>query len=196
MPAAVTGSDPLVVLSGLDQVAGYDPKTGKRRWSVPATTMATCGTVVWAGDLVFASGGYPGPGTFAVHADGSGVAWKNSVKCYEQSLLVVGEHLYAVSDNGVAYCWRCADGREAWKARLGGRYSASPVLVGDRIVVAGESGAVSVFAADPERFTLLGRSQLGDSVFATPAVVGDRAFFRYADGAGADRQEYLLCVGG
>ena len=47
--------------------------------------MATCGTVVWDDDTVYASGGYPKKETVAVKADGSGeIRWRNNVKCYEQ----------------------------------------------------------------------------------------------------------------
>jgi hypothetical protein len=34
--------------------------------------MATCGTMIWEGDVVVASGGYPKAETIAVKADGSG----------------------------------------------------------------------------------------------------------------------------
>ena len=45
-------------MSGADEVTSYDPKNGKKLWSVPGTALTTCGTIVWDGDVVFASGGW------------------------------------------------------------------------------------------------------------------------------------------
>lgn len=84
--AHVAGKDQLLI-SGAEKVASYDPANGKLLWDIAGTTHATCGTMVWDGDIVFASGGYPKAETIAVKADGSGkVLWKNNQKCYEESM--------------------------------------------------------------------------------------------------------------
>lgn len=191
----VAGQDQLL-LSGADAVAAYNPKTGKLLWTVPGTTAATCGTLVWAGDLVFASGGYPKAETICVRGDGSKqVVWKNGEKCYEQSILVHDGHVYAVNDNGIAFCWRASDGQEQWKSRLGGPISASPMLVGDRIYQSNEAGTTFVFRADPRRFELLATNQLETEAFATPTFCGNRVYARVASGSGPQRQEHLYCLG-
>jgi len=56
--AHVAGRDQLL-MSGANQIVSYDPASGKQLWAVEGVTDATCGTMVWDGDLVFASGGYP-----------------------------------------------------------------------------------------------------------------------------------------
>jgi outer membrane protein assembly factor BamB len=173
-----------------------NPQTGQPYWSVPATTLATCGTVVWDNDYVFASGGFPVPGTFAVHvSDHPQVVWSKPVKCYEQSLLTAQGYVYAISDRGVAYCWRASDGEQMWKKRLGGKYSSSPLLIGDQIHVSNESGTTYVFRTNPATFELQAENQLGDEIFATPAVVGNALYMRYARHDGEQRQEYLICIG-
>jgi hypothetical protein len=193
--ATVAGKEQLL-LSGCAVVAAYDPATGAELWSTPGTTMATCGTMVWDGDLVFASGGYPQAQTICVKADGSGrVVWKNNVKCYEQSMLAVKGYVYAVSDQGVAYCWRGADGREMWKQRLSGPVSSSPVLAGDAILATVEDGTTYVFRANPEKYEAIARNKLGDEGFATLAVCGNRIYLRGATGGGNSREEWLYCVG-
>ncbi len=191
--ARVAGRDQLLI-SGCDLVASYDPSTGKQLWATPGTTMATCGTMVWDDDLVFASGGYPKSETICVRADGSGrVVWKNNQKCYEQSMLAHDGYLYAVSDGGIAYCWRARDGQTMWQSRLpGGAVSASPVLAGGNIYAGNERGTVFVFRATPERFQLVAQNQLGRELFATPAVCGDQIFLRVAE---QGRQEMLYCLG-
>jgi len=191
--ADIAGREQLL-LSGAEMVAAYDPASGELLWKVPgATTMATCGTMVWDGDLVFASGGYPKAETVCIAGDGSGrVLWSNNSKCYEQSMLVRDGYLYAVTDNGVAYCWRGRDGQTMWRQRIGGKYSSSPLLVGDTIVVFNEGGDGFAYAATPERFELRGRGKVGDEVFASPIVVGDTMYVRVAVDSDGRRQEKLL----
>jgi len=191
--AHVAGRDQLLI-SGCDVVASYDPHTGKKLWSTPGTTMATCGTMVWSGDLVFASGGYPKPETICVRADGSGrVVWKNNSKCYEQSMLAHDGYIYAVNDGGIAICWRASDGTKMWESRLaGGSVSSSPILAGGNIYVANERGLTYVFRADPQSFQLVAKNQLGTRAFATPAFCDSQIFVRVT---GAGRQETLYCLG-
>ncbi len=191
----VAGRDQLL-LSGCDQVCSYDPETGEVLWSTAATTAATCGTMIWEGDLVFASGGYPKAQTVCIRADGSGeIVWQNKQKCYEQSMLVHDGHVYAVTDGGIAYCWRASDGMEMWNKRLGGPVSASPVLADGNIYCSNERGTTFVFRADPKQFKLVAENQLGDEAFATPTICGSRIYLRVAAGSGEGRQEFLYCIG-
>ena len=192
--ANVAGREQLI-LSGCEQIASYDPKTGKPLWSTPCLTMATCGTVVWDDDTIYASGGYPKKETVAVHGDGSGVVWQNTVKCYEQSMLISDGYLYAVDDQGIAYCWEAKTRREMWKERLKGPVSASPVLVGDTIYASNERGMTFVFKANPQKFEAIARNQLGSESFATPTVVDNRIYLRVASGEGDSRTEMLYAIG-
>lgn len=188
------GKDQLLI-SGSEHVAAYDPIGGKQLWRASGTTAATCGTMVWSGDIVMASGGYPKSETLAIRADGSGkVLWRNNQKCYEQSMIVSGDYLYALTDGGIAYCFRITDGKEMWKERLRGPVSASPILSGGNIYWANELGTVYVFAADPKAFRLIAENRLGDETMASPAVSGDRLIMRYAKREGTTRQEYLINV--
>ena len=192
----VAGRDQLLI-SGGDQVASYEPASGAPLWSAPATTLATCGTVVWDGELIFASGGYPKGETAGIRADGSGtVAWRNPTKCYEQSILAHDGYVYAVNDGGIALCWRARDGKQMWKSRLpGGAVSASPVLLGNRIYLSNENATTFVFSTNPKSFELLGTNQLGTDAFATPSICGGRIYLRVGHGKGAIREEMLYCVG-
>ena len=193
--AQIAGREQLLI-SGCSLVASFDPETGKSLWDVQATTMATCGTLVWDGDLVFASGGFPKPETVAVKADGSKqVVWKNNQKCYEQSMIVADGHVYCITDKGVAYCWRGSDGVEMWKKRLSGPISASPVLVGDTIYQSNEKGMTYVFRANSEKYEELATNRLGNESFASPAICGGHIYLRVAETKGNNRQEFLYCIG-
>ncbi len=194
--AHVAGKDQLLI-SGAGQVASYDPSNGKSFWFTPGTTAATCGTMVWDGDIVIASGGYPKSETIAVKADGSNkVLWKNEEKCYEQSLLTHNGYVYALNDRGILFCWQASDGKEMWKERLfTGPTSASPVLVGGNIYWPNERGTWYVFKPNPQKYESVAENQLGDEGFASPAVVGGQMFVRTATSSGGKRQEWLYCFG-
>jgi hypothetical protein len=195
MIAHVAGKDQLLI-SGAQKVSAYDPATGKPLWSVDGTTLATCGTMVWDGEIVFASGGYPKAETLAIKADGSGeVLWRNNQKCYEQSMLAHDGYLYALTDNGVMFCWRGTDGKEMWKERLKGPVSASPVLANGNLYWANELGTLYVVRANPERFEKVAENQIGSDSFPSPAICGGQIFLRVGKGTGKERQEWLYCFG-
>ena len=187
-----------LLIGGADQFSSYDPLTGQRLWQVNTTTEAICGTVVWDGRRVMISGGNPVAGTWCVDAGGrETLLWENSIMCYEQSLLAIKNHVFAVADNGVAYCWRTVDGTEMWRQRLfAGRISASPLLADGLLVIASERGKVFLIAASPDRFQPIGQFQTGDSIFASPVAIESRLYLRTAVRENGKRQEYLVAIGG
>jgi len=192
--ANVAGRDQLLI-SGCERISSFDPDTGRPLWSSEFAPVATCGTVVWDDNNVFASGGYPASLTLCVSADGSGEpVWSNNHKCYEQSMLVRDGFVYALVDTGVVYCWDAATGSEKWKHRLSGPVSASPVLAGGHIYASNEKGTTFVFESTPDRFRLVAKNRLGDESFASPAVCGDALYLRVAEHDGRNRTEYLYCL--
>ena len=52
----------------------------------------------------------------------------------------------------------------------------------------------SVFEANPDEFKLLATNQLGDEVYASPIVSGDRLYLRVAF-KDDERQEFLYAIG-
>ena len=191
----VAGRDQLL-LTGCDLVSSFDPATGSVLWETAGATTECVTSTVTDGTNVFSSGGYPRNHLAAVRADGSGkIAWETKDRVYVPSLLIRDGHLYGVLDAGMAACWASDTGKELWKARLGGTFSASPVLVGDRIYATNEAGETFVFQANAEKFTQLATSKLGDEVLATPAICGGRLYMRVAQRVDGRRQELLYCLG-
>jgi len=191
----LNGQDQLV-LPGCEMMASYDPNTGKELWSVPATTQETVGSAVSDGNRVYASGGYPKNETVCVLADGSGkVLWTSPIRVYAPSMLAVDGFLYTIADTGLAHCWDATSGDLMWREKVGGDFSASPTLVGERLYVSSEEGTTIVFKANPERFELLAKNQLGDETWSSPVICGNRIYLRVAHHAGEQRQEFLYCIG-
>jgi outer membrane protein assembly factor BamB len=195
-PIVVTvgGKDQLVLI-GCDLVTSLDPLTGKENWELKGATTECVTSTITDGRHVFTSGGYPRNHVAAVKVDGSGVAWDNKTRVYVPSMLLRNGHLFAVMDEGNAVCWKSATGAEVWKGRLGGTFTASPVLVGDLILATNEAGRTFIFKASPKEFDLVGENQLGNEVFATPTVCGGRIYMRIAVKQNGSRQEKLVCIG-
>jgi outer membrane protein assembly factor BamB len=190
----VAGKDQLI-LSGGEQVAAYDPLTGKELWSRQGATDATVGTPVWLGDLVFASGGYPGEETICINAATQAEVWKNDVKAYEPSLLIHGDCLFSFSQGGILYCWDARTGEEHWKKRLGGDVSSSLVAHGDVIYATNENGTTWAFRANADHYEVIAENHLGQEGFATPAIADGRIYIRTATNSPRGRQESLYCIG-
>lgn len=185
-----------LLFTGCDRVASFDPLSGKELWQIEGSTTECVTTAVTDGERVFSSGGYPQNHVSAIRADGSGeIVWQNNVRVYVPSMLVREGYLYAVADAGVAMCWESATGREMWKGRLRGTFSASPVMVGDYIYATNESGRTFVYHADPKKFTPVAENDLGDLVMATPTFVDGQIFMRVAFRNDDTLQETLFCLG-
>ena len=182
--ATVAGKRQLL-MSGNLEVAGYNVETGESLWTAKAKWETSCGTMVWDGDLVFASGGFPAQQTLAIRADGSGdIVWENSVKVYEQSMILIDGYLYAQAEGGIIYCWRGSDGKEMWKSRARGPESASPVYAGGHIYFTNELGTTFVIKANPEEYELVATNQLGNTTFASMAMLDDHIYTRVGFGEG------------
>ncbi len=183
-------------LTGCDQVTSLDPRSGKKLWEIDGATTETVTSTPTDGQHIFTSGGYPRSHVAAIRADGSGkIVWDKAVRVYVPSMLVKDGYLYGVQDSGTAFCWKADTGKEVWSGRLDGTFSASPVLVGERIFATSESGRTYVFGTSPEKFALLGENHLGSEVLATPTYCGDRIYFRVARTTSTGRQEVVYCIG-
>ena len=96
---------------------------------------------------------------------------------YVPTSIAKGDLLFVVTDGGIASCLDLATGEMKWRERLGGNYFASPILVGNVIYVVSREGMVVTFAP-ADTFKELGRSQLGELTYNTPAVANDSLYFR------------------
>lgn len=185
-----------LVFTGCKLVSSFDPLTGKPLWEVPGATEECVTSTVTDGKVIFTSGGYPKNHLSAVSADGSGkLVWEKPVRVYVPSMLVRNGYLYAVADEGIAMCWKTDTGKEMWKQRLEGTFTASPVMVGENIFATNEAGQTYIFKARPDGFEKVAENQLGDEVYPTPTICGSRIYMRVASNKDGKRMETLYCLG-
>lgn len=185
-----------VVVSAEGQLLGFDPRTGKRLWSCDGVQDYVCPTPVASDGVVYAIGGRRGT-ALAVRAGGRGdvtsthIVWQERGGSNVSSPVLYQDHLYWVSDKGIAHCLDRQTGQTLYRERLdgAGRVYASVVAGDDKLYAVSRQDGTFVFAARPE-FELLSHNELpGDaSVFnASPAISQGRLLLR------SDR--FLYCIG-
>ena len=179
---------PQLVSTGADYVAAYHARTGREIWWYGYNGFSEAARPVYAHGIVFVSGmeKVSHPMFYAIRPDARGritvtqLAWKLSRGVqHVPSPLVVGDELYLFNDRGVSICLDARTGREHWKERIGGNYSASPIYADGHIYICSEEGKTSVLAPG-KKFKLLATNELDGQIMASPAAVGQALFLRTA----------------
>ena len=102
-------------------------------------------------------------------------------------VLLIGDSIFSVDDDGVATCLDAKTGATVWSRRIGGKFTASALYADGRIYFFGEDGKTTVIAAGRE-FKKLAENQLDSGFMAAPAVSGRRGrsgdSLEYGGGAG------------
>jgi len=181
----VVDGKPVMISLGSKAAYGYDPKTGKELWRIEERSNHSASTrpVVGHGLVYYPSGWSTGQ-LLAIRPDGSGdatethVTWRlNKAVPKKPSLLLLGELLFMISDNGIASCVEAKTGQLVWTSRLDGSYSASPVSAEGRIYFVSEEGKATVIEAGRE-FKVIAENTLDDGSLASPALDGRALFLR------------------
>jgi outer membrane protein assembly factor BamB len=89
----------------------------------------------------------------------------------------VGDELYVTSDTGVLTVVDAASGSVHYQARLGGNYSASPVLADGRIYFQSEEGVTTVIAPG-KALNRLAVNRLDGSTLASMAMSNGSIYLR------------------
>jgi len=106
------------------------------------------------------------------------LVWSTSIVGEKSSTpVVISGLMFLVTENGMAFCLDSQTGEVLWEKRLSGRYYSSIIAAPNNVVFTSESGQTTVVAIDRE-FRKLAANTLGESVYATPAQVGNRLFVR------------------
>lgn len=98
------------------------------------------------------------------------------------SLLHFRGRLYLLRDGGLLTCLHAPTGNELFRERIGaaGQYVASPIAAGDKVLAASVRGVVTVIEAG-DKLKVLASNDLGEKIFATPAVAGNIIYLRTVD---------------
>ena len=186
-PLVVKGSragDELIT-NGM-KIRGYDPKTGKIRWTLGPNSTVVVPTPIAGNDVVYVSGGYqPVRPIYAIRPGGTGdisltagetssanMAWSVARDGpYLSTPLLYRGILYSVHNNGALAAYDAVTGESLYRTRVGpgGAFSASPVAADGRLYFGNEDGQVYVVRAGKE-YVQIAVNEMADPITATPAI--------------------------
>jgi len=191
----VAGGKQELVVSIQGSLLGFDPETGERLWNCPGIQDYVCPSVVAQDGVVYAIGGRRGGTAVAVKAGGRGEVeplWTQRAGSNVSSPVVYRDHLFWISDQGIAYCLKADTGEIAYEQRVPGSrvegYASALAADGKVYNVTRERGTF-VLAAKPQ-FEQLAHNEFGSDTSicnASPAVTSGQLLLR--------SNRYLYCVG-
>ena len=191
------GGQKQLLTTGYEYVISYDPADGREFWRAKGLQNNAIHTPMTVGDLAVFTSGYPGKVVFAIPLDSRGDLTDSDPRVwtyrkgtgYVPSNLLYEGLLYLTNDGGVITCLDARTGEvvyEGGRLPIRGRYSASMVGGGGRILMVNTDGDAAMMRAGREH-EVLGSFSLGEPVWATPAIVGDRLYVR--------AREHLFALG-
>lgn len=191
-----------VVASGGKFLTSHDPATGKELWRIDGVWgPGQCSFGADKERLYFGqSSPMANPPLYALaagadgdlspaqgSADVRGQVWsQQKASPGMPSPVVVDAFLYIVEDTFLT-CRDAGTGDELYKERLPDMVTvaASPIVVGDKLVLLDEEGRGALVQVGPT-LEIVGRGKLDDVFWSTPSVAGDALLFRGI--------EHLYCV--
>lgn len=186
-----------VIVNGSNRVRSYDLSNGELIWECGGQAMNPVATPVVYEDVGIFMTGRRGYAVQAIKLDSLGdvtdsnqVAWElRDGTPYVPSPILYGDRLYFTkSNNAILTCVDAGTGEVLYKNQriegLDGVYS-SHVGAAGRIYISGRNGATVVIKDGPE-YEVLGKNEIGETIDATLALVGNEIFLR--------GEQHLFCI--
>ncbi len=179
----------LVVMSGAHGMSGLDPLTGAELWTSGEVPLRTVGSPAYGDGMLVATCGQGGRGEamICVAPNGEGDAASNPLRYvrpkaqgvpYVPTPVVQNGRIYLWNDDGTFFLASLADGKNIARERIGGQFFSSPVMVDGRLFNVSHEGEIVVVSVAGDQVKIEGRSPLGDSAYASPAVANGGIYFR------------------
>jgi outer membrane protein assembly factor BamB len=134
--------------------------------------------------MIFISTGYDKPLVLAIKADGQGdvtathLAWKiEKAAPHNPSMVVIGDELYFIADNGLLSCADAKTGQVHYSERCTGPVSASLLAADGKLYIQDEKG-LGVVVQPGKQFKILAQNDLGERSLASYAVIGSDLLIR------------------
>jgi outer membrane protein assembly factor BamB len=189
----VNGAKQLIT-PGSNVVSALNPKDGSEIWRVRYDGYSVVPRPVFGHGLLYLSTGFDHASALAIRPDGKGdvtdthVAWKlDKGSPLTPSMLLIGNDLYMVSDQGIVSCVDAVSGAVHWQERVSRVTSASPLYADGKIYIQDELGGGYVLKPNSASLELLAQNDLGEKSLASPAVWKDKLLIR--------TQSALWCIG-
>jgi outer membrane protein assembly factor BamB len=175
-----------VVVPGSDCVLALDPLTGSIIWDVRYTGYSVVPKPVFDRGLVFICTSFDNSKLLAIRPTGRGVVTGTHVQWQldrnvpkTPSMIALAGLVYSISDNGIAQCIEAETGQLIYRKRIGGNFSASPLISENHLYFTSEEGVTTVLRAGRE-YEEIAENDLGERTLASLAVVEDSILLRTA----------------
>ncbi len=164
----------------------YEPLHGKEIWRVRYDEHSSAIRPVYDGANIIISTGFSKAKLIAVAPNGKGdlttqnIKWEvtRAIGC-KPSPILFGENVCSIEDRGVATAVRRSDGEIVWQKRLGGDFTASPIIVNNLLYCFDEGGKGYVLNAEGE---ILATNTLDAGCLASPVAIGRDLLVRTRNG--------------
>ena len=103
--------------------------------------------------------------------------WTLPAQGYMCTPVVIDGHAYLHLRNQRFACYDLKNGVEKWKTKKFGKY-ASLIAVDDKIFALDQNGTLMLLKANPEKFELLDKREVGTDTWAHLAMQGNQVFIR------------------
>jgi outer membrane protein assembly factor BamB len=175
---------PQLICPAAEATLALNPQTGAEIWRVLHGGMNEASRPLYGHGRVYLTSGHTSR-LLAVRPEGTGDITKGNVDWTfkekpvptRPSLLLLGDLLYMVSDNGVASCVDARTGELVDSLRLPGAFSASPVYADGQIYFPSQEKTTYVVRPGRE-MKLLAANKLDEGCMASPAVTGKALILR------------------
>jgi outer membrane protein assembly factor BamB len=181
-----------LILSGSKSVASFDPDTGKQHWVIDGPTEQYVASMVYNKGLLLMTAGFPDHHILAIDPTGIGnvtqthIKWRTIKGCsYVPSPAAVDDYFLVVADNGIASCFDALSGERHWMERLESHYSASTMNANGLCYFNADNG-ITTIVKPWKTLEVIARNDLGEEMFASPAVYKDELYLRGA--------HHLFCI--
>lgn len=182
-----------LILSGSLCVASYDPDTGAQHWVIDGPTDQFVASLVYNGELLFMTCGFPQLHMLAIDPRGTGnvtkthVVWRTRKDpSYVPSPAAIGDYFVVVSDKGKASCLEAKSGKRMWNEKIGREHDASAITVRGHVCFVSEAGVMTVIKPGQE-FEVAAKNDLGEEIHSSPAITHGQWLIRGL--------EHLYCIG-
>lgn len=174
---------------------GLDAETGKMLWNLKVFEMRCCSTPLILDDVAIGSSGSGGGGNHLVAVRIPTKPGQEPEQIYRidrgapyvPTPVLKDGRLFMIDDKGIASCVDAKTGEKIWMERIGGNFGASPLLVGDTLLLISLDGQATLVRAS-DRFEEIGKFDLGGPVGASPAFADGRLLLRIGN--------EIACLGG
>ncbi len=176
-----------IISPGSGMVGAYRPEDGKELWRVRYPMGFSMSTrPIFVDGILYMGTGFARPSFYAIRVDGAtGDLTDTHVKwMYHKSMPktpspnYVDGNVITLEDDGRLQCLDAETGELRWMEPLMGKFSASPVQVGDLLYSVSEEGLCYVLRVSAERCEIVSQIEMGEETLSTPAIVDDTIYLR------------------